>query len=319
MINKPLVVNDHLKCEETYDISIRYLENHPETYKKIARYLWAYHEIGDLIPQTLDNIFSGHYFPYTESYYELENSYELALQGFYVYSLTALRSILELGLLVIYFAVDDKEEKDVRPWITSRDRTPKRNEIFSRFEKMATYKSFDEKFGLAHRISDTFDKLDKFVHTRGYRYSLSSLTISNFNQFSEKALFLYIDLMTSVITDIIIVILLKYPIGMQALPIAEKYGLNGPVGGFLEEHQVTLITSLISPKERDCLQKLSYNNNNVQKMVEYFDNLPKLTTEELKKQSEEWDKAHPESSRRSNDIKDTNKSSQKMGSDQGQQ
>jgi hypothetical protein len=147
MFDKPMIINDHAKCEATYLESIEFLEANPELRKRLATYLWAYHEIGNLIPQTLDNLFSGHYFPCSESYYELESSYELTLQGFYTYALVALRSVLELGLLGVYFAVDDREHVDVRPWITSQERTPRRKEIFDQLRRLPAFQTFDDQFG----------------------------------------------------------------------------------------------------------------------------------------------------------------------------
>ena len=294
MLWKPLIINDHSKCEASYTASQAYLDANSSVQEKLSTHLRTYHEIGDLIPQTLNNLFSGHYFPYAESYYELENSYELALQGFYHYAVIGLRSVLELGLLGIYFAVHDTEHIDVRPWIISQEKTPRRKELFERLQELAAFSAFDGRFQFRKRISDTFDNLDAFVHTRGYRYSSSALTLSNFNQFSEKSLRLYCDLMASVIADVIIAILLKYPIGMQRLFITDKFGLNGPAGGFLEAHQVTLVTSLLLPEERAFLQQLSDQNPDVQKTVRYFESLPDLTAEEWQQQADEWDKSHPD-------------------------
>lgn len=115
MFDKPFVINDHSKISETRSGTVKYLEDHAEPYSSLANTMWAYNEIGDLVPQTLDNIMSGHYFPYTESYYELENSYQLALEGFYTYAFTALRSVLELGILGVYFAIEDEEYEKVQP------------------------------------------------------------------------------------------------------------------------------------------------------------------------------------------------------------
>jgi len=95
--------------------------------------------------------------------------------------------------------------------------------------------------------------------------------------------------MFSVTKDLIVVLLLKYPLGMQRLPLDEKFGMDGPIGGFLQDHEVGFITSIIQPDERDLLQKLSDDDVNVQQTVEYIRNLPDLTDEQWKKQSQEWD------------------------------
>ncbi len=289
MFDEPLLLNDHAKVESTYAASLEYLKVHPDLYRKIASYLWAYHEIGGLVPQTIEKFWSGHYFPYSESYSELENSYELALHGFYNYGFAALRSVLELGLLGVHFAVRDTEHIDVQPWITSQEQTPRRKEIFGRLRELETFREFDSRFKLEARILKTFDRLDRFVHTRGFRYSSRALRLSNVNQFSAKSLQLYFGSMFKVTTDLMVVMLLKYPIGMQSLPLDEKFGLNGPVGGYLQQHQVERITPLIPPEESDFLQKISDNDPEVRAAVEYFNNLPDLTQEEWQQQIKEFD------------------------------
>ncbi len=288
------VVNDHSQCEATYLASKDYLGKHPALHKRIALYLRAQNEIGDLVPQTPTNLMSGHYFPYVESRYHLESSYELALQGFYSYSLFALRSSFELGLLLPYFAVQDTEHLDVQPWITAAQRTPQRKEIFSRLRTLKGFAAFDRNFGLVTRIRETFEKLDSFVHTRGARHSASSLARSNINQFLEPSLRLYAELLESVVRDSVIVMLLKYPVGLQKLPIVQRCGMNGPAGGFLEPHQVTLIASLVEGEERAFLQRLSDEDPDVQRIVAYFEGLPDLSKEDWDKQLEDWERRHPE-------------------------
>jgi len=290
MFDKLFLINDHRQIEATHAESLKYLSEKPELLKQIANHLWAYNQIGSLIPQTVENFGSGHYFPHAESYYEIEASYEFTLQGFYRYSLIALRLVLELGLLGVYFSVDDNEHIEVRPWITSKEQTPRRKEIFKRLLKLPNFQIFDKKFQLQNRVLDTFDKLDGYTHTRGYKFSSSKLlNHANFNRFEPQSLQRYCDLMFSVTKDLIVVLLLKYPLGMQRLPLDEKFGMDGPIGGFLQDHEVGFITSIIQPDERDLLQKLSDDDVNVQQTVEYIRNLPDLTDEQWKKQSQEWD------------------------------
>src|SRR6266540_640208 len=106
-ITSPIIINTHERISAALADSLRYLEKVPDLQQKIADHVWAYHEIRDLVPQTLDNFMSGHYFPFSESYYELENSFQLCMEGFYRYAFDALRSVLELGILGVHFAVDD--------------------------------------------------------------------------------------------------------------------------------------------------------------------------------------------------------------------
>lgn len=284
MYRKALMINDHEKCETTYRESQNYLSANAATHENIILHLRAYNEIGDLIPQTLDNFASGHYFPYSQSYFELENSYELAMQGFYTYAFSALRTVLELGFLTIYFAANDQEHIDVQAWINAQEKTPTRKQIFGRLKEIPAFCLFDVRFDFTKRIIKTFDDLDRYMHTRGLHHSSTALNSANYNRFSENSFKLYCKLMTTVVNSNMCVFLLKYPIGMHGLPLNEKFGLNGPVGGFLREEQVSLMTSLLSKEAKDMLYQISNEDQNVQKCVANINQLPDLTPEEWENQ-----------------------------------
>jgi len=291
--SKLILINDHSKIEAIYNASIKYLEEHDDIKKDIATHLWAYHEIGDIVPQTVDNFMSGHFFPYLESYLHLENSCELCLQGFYTYAFFALRSALELGILYVNFALNDKEYEEVLPWISSQIRTPQFNQFLNRISQLENIKRFNDHFDIINRVSELYDELSGFVHTRGLFHSSRRVSRANFNQFVERSLIEYRKKMFSVVSDVIIIMLLKYPIGMQPLPLSQKFGLNIPAGGFLEAYQVDIITSILEPKEREFLKKLSDEDPFTRQIVEHFESLPDLSEEEWKKQIEEFDKENP--------------------------
>jgi len=294
MINRPFVINDRSKVDETRATTTAFLDQHPELHSSLAKTIWAYHEIGDLVPQTIANVMSGHYFPYSESYYELENSYQLSLEGFYTYAFAALRSVLELGILGVYFSVEDKEYEKVKPWLKSQQPTPRFREVLKKLSQLDYFRQFDERFNFVARVSLRYSHLSDFVHTRGYRFSSSGQTLSNFNRFSENTFIEYSELVRNVVSDVIVTMLLKYPVGIQSLPLTEKFGLNGPAGGFLEGHQVTMITSLIDPTEQAFLKAVSDADENVRAIVAHFESLPDLSDEDWQTQSEEFDKRFPD-------------------------
>lgn len=280
----------HSQCDETYSTSIKFISENQGFERRLHLNLLIYEEIGDLIPFTNVNLGSGHYFPYSESQYELRSSLELALQGFYSYALFSLRSFIELGMLGISFAAIDNEHIEVQPWLHSEGRTPRLKDIFKNLERIELFRTFDTKFKLRERVSKTMNELGGFVHTRGYEYSSQALNSANYSRFSQKSLQLYESFMTRVLTDVVIIMLLKYPIGLKSLPISEKFGLEMPVGGFLEESQVALIFSIIPEDERKFLNTISDQSKEVQTIVKYFNDLPNKTEDELQQQLEEHEK-----------------------------
>lgn len=289
-IPKPSI-NNHNKIVRTYADSLNYLKKDKSGLEKeIALHFLAYYEIGDLIPQTLDNVGSGHYFPYSESYSELENSYELCLEGFYSYAFAALRSVLELGIMGIFFSVNDKEVEEVRPWITSNERTPAFRKALKRLKEIPCFKEFDNRFRFTENVLEIYDHLSGFIHTRGYKYSSRSKNRCNFNNFNEKALMEYLNLMFSVVSNLIVLMIIKYPIGIRPLPLSEKFGLNPSSGGFLEFYKISYIKAVIGDDKTVFLEDISNNNSEVQGIVNEIESLPDLSDEELEEQFKLFDK-----------------------------
>lgn len=293
VMKEPFLQNKHAYAKEAYQASLAYCRNNPRLWEQIAGCIWAWQEIQDLIPQTLENFVSGHAFPYQESYSELEVSYELTLQGFYRHGLFALRSTLELGILGLYFAREDLEHLDVPPWIRSEDRTPWLQQMLDELSGLSVFDDFDRQFGLFARVRDTQERLSQYVHVRGYRHSSRSLNAANFNRFSEKSLLLYFDELIRVVRDLLTMVFLKYPVGMQGLPLTEKCGINGPAGGFLEEFQVRQIVKVLVPEERSYLQTLSDNDPGVKAARQHFERMPDITEEELQQQFKDFDEMLP--------------------------
>ncbi|HGE71728.1 TPA: hypothetical protein ENX78_12880 [Candidatus Poribacteria bacterium] len=290
-MERPLfLINDHKKVEEVYNRSQEYLEIHRNLKDAIATHLWAYHEIGDLIPETVDRFWSGHFFPFSESYYELENSFELCMEGFYRYSLFALRCVLELGVMGLYFDKDDQAHIDVQNWLHSVDPTPHFRIGLRRLFELEYFRRFNGIFSLQKEVEEIYSKLSDYAHVRGYLYSTSGQTRSNFNQFNASSLRFYVGLMTKIVKSIVIMMLLKYPIGMQDLPLWKKFGLNSPVGGFLNETSRPVVLAILDVETRAVLQDISDKDPQVFRIISGILAMPDLPEAQLKKQIAEWDK-----------------------------
>jgi hypothetical protein len=62
-----------------------------------------------VLPVTTDEILSGHQFPRFESFADLQISFMLAGFGLYKQAHGALRSALDLGLLLVYWSMNDDD------------------------------------------------------------------------------------------------------------------------------------------------------------------------------------------------------------------
>jgi hypothetical protein len=162
--------------------------------------------------------------------------------------------------------------------------------MMGRLFAASAFTEFDKAFGLRVALLTGHDDLGAYVHTRGFRHSSFGQGKAAYNEFSAKVLRSYVSEACRVVRGLITVMLLKYPIGMQPLPMEKKFGINKPIGGYLEEYQVNRITAILGTKERQFLQELSDCNPDVQATRLEIESRPDLSPEEFHRQIEEFDR-----------------------------
>jgi len=84
------------------------------------------------------DFFSGENFSLTESFEELEASYELIKFGFYKQAMISLRVGLDIGLFSIYWSIIGKESEDFKKWLFSKKIHPTKIKIFGRYLNQTT-------------------------------------------------------------------------------------------------------------------------------------------------------------------------------------
>jgi len=72
-----------------------------------------------VVPETTEEILSGHTFPWFESFHDLQISFTLAAFGLYKQAHGALRSALDLGLLLVYWNMNDDGHGAFKQWLRS--------------------------------------------------------------------------------------------------------------------------------------------------------------------------------------------------------
>ena len=210
--------------------SNQYLDSQNEIIWKTHAAICTFYDVTDLIPLTVERVFTDYMLPISETGTELENSIQFCKMGFYKQALTELRSVLELGLLSIYWELDDDGHVKMQDWLYSRDRTPSMQKIVSELITNQNIKDFDNKHNFCDNVRDLYDALSGFTHTRGSKFSHWTLSRSNFNCFNEKSLLRCLDLFFEVVNVVVIAYVLKYPVALQHTPLDQKFGLNYPIG-----------------------------------------------------------------------------------------
>ncbi len=265
-----------------------FLEGRPDLREILETTFFAGRAMADLYPETVETLFSGHAFPAHQAQQELETSLQLALEGFYTYSFVALRTVLELQLLGVYFSVDDRAHTEIRAWLRSEERTPAMRTMLPRIFSLPALEQLDAELAFRKRITDTYDELGGYVHTRGYKFSSSGLARTNINQFTEAAFVAYVAHAQSVIGLTAATLVGKYLIGLQHLPLWDKFGLNLPAGGLLDSGAHWL-EQVMPTDVAELLKGLSDDDPDTQGIVEWVHSLPDLTEEEHQAQADKFE------------------------------
>lgn len=285
------LLNSDEKVLDILDQTNKYLTDQKDDgAQDINEHLWAYRSLIDLVPETVEQFWSGHTFPLTEGEYELESSIVLSKLGFYTHAISALRNVLELGCLSVYWDIRGPAHIDAQGWLRSLEVTPFRRALFAKLKTNTNIRAFHNKHGLLGETENLYKKLCDFAHTRGIRFSSRALSQSNVNTFNHESLKKWLAFMTQVVRVVVAFHVLRYPVGLQDTPIDDKFGLNGPVGGFLQPFQAERIRNHYPPEVSATLQKISDNDSEAKEMAAWVIEKPDLTEEEWREQIETEDK-----------------------------
>lgn len=282
------------KSIEVYKKTSEYLTEKPEIKDKIAELGWFYHIIGMTIPQNWDNIFSGHIFPYRESWEELQISFNLISFGLYKQAFVSLRSALELGMLSVYYNINDEGHIMVRDWLSSKDsyeaNTPRANAIWRVLLSNENIKSFNDEHNLRERF-DELGFLHNYVHTKGNKYSnqLGRLK-SNFQTFEADQIDFWLKTYEKISSIVCTLHLLKYPIAVIRYDYSQKFGIDIPSFGGLEEFNIDKIGKILPVNYLKSIEKIADNDIPTQETINEIKSFPDKTEEEVEEQCRFFEK-----------------------------
>lgn len=286
---------DPEKSYEVYKLTQRYLEDNPAIYEEIYELLWTYHALTDIIPQTTTNLWSGHYFPMLESWEEIQISYNLVCFGLYKQAMGSLRSGLELGLLSVYYNINDEGHKTVQKWLSSHDskeaNTPRAQEVWKIISANENIAEFQKSFDLRQRFFD-LGYLHNYVHTKGNKYSnnLGQMK-SNFQTFETKGLKLWSEALQEVLVLIATLHILKYPMSLVEYDYSKKFGIHIPSFPHLQQLPRERLKKMFQHNYFEKLELISRNDNETKSFIDWIESHPDLTEEDIEKQIVDADKS----------------------------
>ncbi|MFH1982256.1 MAG: hypothetical protein ABIL58_10445 [Pseudomonadota bacterium] len=271
-----------------------FFQDNPSIIQKISNLGWVYQSIGKTIPHTTENFWSGHFFPYVESTQEFQISFNLVLFGLYKQAFMSLRSGLEVGMLSVYYNINDEGHKTVQDWLRSKDtweaNTPRIEKIWKILNTNNNIADFNDRFNLRKRFDD-LSFLHNYIHTKGYKYSNQlGVPKSNFQTFEENVLKKWVDTYEEVIIIVATLHMLKYPISVIEFDWNKKVGIDNPYP-VLEVFEINKIKNLLPDDFIAEIQKIAKTDEFTQGLYKHIVELPDMSEEEKEQQMVEFDKS----------------------------
>jgi len=276
------------KSIEVYKETEKYFETNPEIKKRIEELGWIYHTVGMIIPQNFENFWSGHYFPFIDSWEELQVSFTQICFGLYKQAFVSLRSGLELGMLSVYFNINDDGHNAVKEWLQAKDKkeadTPFAKAIWKILLQNDNIRKFNEKHDI-ETVHKNLGYLHNYVHTKGAKHSnRMGLLKSNSQTFEAELISKWLESYADIISLVSTLHLLKYPVSVIRFDYSKKFGIDIPSFGGLEEYNIDKISSILPDKYLEYIEKIANEDQTTQQTIKEISAFPDMTEEQVEEQ-----------------------------------
>jgi len=274
--------------------TMEYLDNNPEVKAKIQKVTWLYHSLHNVIPVTTESFWSGHNFPYNESWEEMQISFNLVCFGLYKQAMVSMRSVLELGLLSVYYNINDEGHIAVKKWLSSDDSkeadTPRNQKVWKILIEHENIKRFQSHIDLKQRFFD-LGFLHNYVHTKGHKFSNKlGILKSNFQTFEEKSILFWLDTLEEIVVIILTLHILKYPTALMEYDFGKKFGIDVPCFSHLQSHEIENLKEFLPKDFFELLTVITSSHPETIDFLNWLESLPDMTEEDVENQICEMDK-----------------------------
>lgn len=236
------------------------------------------------------------YYPSTETEMELDHSIKHALIGSYKSSFSDLRRALELTVTAVYLSSEGVDKQKAVNWIMSIEDTPGFSNVLSKLIKNGRFKDINEKCEWKTNLQKLYWLLSDFSHNKGQLKGYRELNNTNFFSagtsmptIKTDTLRLFCDLYIKTVKEIVALQSLYNPVILIGVPFEEKFGIEGPMSGYLNDIQSGMVNSLIPLEYKEYFNQVIENDKEIKSVINYFNLLPDLTEVDLKEQAKRQD------------------------------
>jgi len=283
--------------DERVDASLEFIKTNYENSVELELaidYIEYFHS--ETIKADINQLTKLGYYPSTETEMELDHSIKHALIGSYKSSFTDLRRALELTVTAIYLSSEDVDRQKAVDWIMSVKDTPGFSNVLSKLIKNGRYKDINDQCEWKINLQNLYWLLSDFNHNKGQLKGYRELNNTNFFTAGTSlptikidTLSLFCDYYIKTVKEIVALQSLYNPVILVGVPVEEKFGLEGPMSGYLNDGQAEVINKLIPENYRDYFNHLIGHDEEIKSVIEYFNSLPDLTEDDLNVQAKRQD------------------------------
>jgi hypothetical protein len=263
---------------QIHGLTQKFLESNQQCALEIDEYLRAFGILFDLISVDATTFYSGHLFPFLEADTEISNSLLVASIGCYRLGFTSHRSVLELGLLSIFYDSSSDGERSRDDWLKAKTNTPFFKDMCTKLFKHPNFEDIQSKYDLKNDLATLYYRLCDFTHTKGGKHSNRRLggNLLHGIFFNEGTFLDFISALKATVKMSVILHLVRYPVGLLHTPLYAKFGLNRPVGTFLSPEDSEHLKKIVGVPYNAILQSFADADSRAQGQANYVSALPDL-------------------------------------------
>lgn len=258
----------------------------------------AFFEFQDIFPLTIkakdvDRLDAAHLVNRDYCYYEalayLRASITAALDKNPVAAMTLLRPFLELSVLHLFWLTRSETEgyDAYYKWLDGRHEKPGFSRQVEQVIKKVSAGSVipqDRLKRLKQTILKLYTGLCKYNHGPKMSDSMAALSRAQTGM-SLDSFYLYLATVDLLMSQIIYIYILAYPMILFPVERMKKWGVSGPIGIYVESNTFAILKCYLGKNSVEALRKSLSTSPRVRHLLDAFDNQPELSEDE---QEKEW-------------------------------
>lgn len=274
----------------------KYIQSQYEKIEKLKlAQMFCSEDLVDTAPSDWNSLIKLSLFPWVEAEEELDTALSLIMLGYYKNSYDSLRRSLDLLVTGAYFIQEGIELDEAKNWTNSQRNTPnyghsidyliRENEVFALCDSNCRFKEY---------ATSLYYELSGYIHVRGRNKSKKGNS-SYCNDgiyllmFDEKYCQRSLDFFIKTVGLVSLICTLANPVVLLELDLFNKFGLNGPMSGFLEVQQAKRLQNLIPAEFAKFIDHLKGSNEKILSFAQWFDSFPDITEDDIKQQVKDFD------------------------------